>query len=285
MPHKEGVSSENTQPSHSRIASKLWIAIGIGIVVLVSFVIIIKMPDENTLNGVKLEYKSPGVSYRIGDGATSMANKYSGEAFGPHFAPIYITLFNKNNYSVSATVKCIGTSSSKIRFENIPPHEKINRSISVEVGAGGKYGEQVIAHIGSCSLIKVAPVNPEVQNAVIGSFTLAIPKKWTEYSGEEGYQLHLNYLEQFNQTYKHFAGTDDSWSFNPSAFQFKAFHVPGGEGSFMIVTFNVPHESNRIHTLKAQAEDKMRFRDSAQIHTEVHWLRFNREASPFWILY
>ena len=131
------------------------------IVLVAGVVATVMVSHENTLNGVKLEYSSPGVSYQIGGNATSMANRYSGEAFGPHYASVQVVLINKNNYPVAATVACIGDETSTIRFEAVPANGRARDATAVQVSVGGKYGDTVHASIDRCELRSVTAATPK----------------------------------------------------------------------------------------------------------------------------
>jgi hypothetical protein len=95
----------------------------------------------------------------------------------------------------------------------------------------------------------------DIRKAIVGSFTIDIPKGWTAYGTAEASILRREYLEQSKQIYQAFTGSDD-----PSKeIDIAAFHISRQEGTFAIVSFSIPPQTNLIQTLKDQVGDKMQF--------------------------
>ena len=102
---------------------------------------------------------------------------------------------------------------------------------------------------------ELAAPTAEAQKVLVGSFSIDIPKKWTEFSAGDAAVLRREYLKQIRQIYQHYSGSDDS----SKSVDIAAFHISNGEGFFAIVSFSVPPQSNLIQILKSQVGDKMNY--------------------------
>jgi hypothetical protein len=93
------------------------------------------------------------------------------------------------------------------------------------------------------------------KRVTVGVFEIKVPSEWTRFSLSESGQLRRQYAEQSRQIYQQFNGTDD-----PSkSVDIAAFHILRGSGSFVMISFSVPPQSNLIELLKSQVGDKMEF--------------------------
>ena len=90
----------------------------------------------------------------------------------------------------------------------------------------------------------------------VGAFSVKVPNEWTSFATSEAAALRSQYLEQSKQIYQQFSGgaVDPSKSVSISA-----FHIANDAGSFVIVSFTVPPQSDLIKLLKTQTPEKMDF--------------------------
>ena len=95
----------------------------------------------------------------------------------------------------------------------------------------------------------------ETGKVTVGTFTIDVPRAWKTFKSSEAASLRRQYMEQSRQIYQHYHGSDD-----PSkSVDIVGFHLPGTDGSFVIVSFTVPPQSNLIPLLKSQVNDKMNY--------------------------
>ena len=95
--------------------------------------------------------------------------------------------------------------------------------------------------------------NEDSLNIIVGAFTVKVPTDWTSFNASEATDLRRQYMAQSKEIYRQFSGSDD-----PSkSVDVAAFHISNDPGSFVIVSFTVPPQSNLITLLKSQVEDKM----------------------------
>jgi len=89
----------------------------------------------------------------------------------------------------------------------------------------------------------------------LGEFTVKVPTEWASFNASEAAALRRQYMDQSKQIYQQFNGADDP----AKSVDIAAFHILNDGGSFVIVSFTVPPQSNLIDLLKGQVGDKMDF--------------------------
>jgi hypothetical protein len=89
----------------------------------------------------------------------------------------------------------------------------------------------------------------------LGEFAVTVPTEWATFNVSEAAALRRQYLDQSKQIYQQFNGADDP----TKSVDIAAFHILNDVGSFVIVSFTVPPQSNLIDLLKSQVGDKMNF--------------------------
>lgn len=95
---------------------------------------------------------------------------------------------------------------------------------------------------------------PDARNVTVGAFTVKVPTEWKSFSASEAAELHRQYMAQSKEIYRQFSGS----SGDPSkSVDVVAFHIANDAGTFAIVSFTVPPQSDLISLLKGQVEDKM----------------------------
>jgi hypothetical protein len=87
----------------------------------------------------------------------------------------------------------------------------------------------------------------------LGAFILQVPLAWTRFSQSEISTLKSQYQEQSKQIYLQYSGSDD----NTKTVDIVAFHIFNNVGTFAIVSFSIPPQSDLIALLKSQIADKM----------------------------
>jgi hypothetical protein len=252
-------SSMNKEGAKKETRIVVGISTGIAFVMLIiGLVLTFIVPDAGTVNGVKLRWSSPGVSYQIGGNATSMARKYSGEAFGPYYASVQVSLSNKNDYPVSATVVCTGAGTSTIKFEEIPARGQADKTTTVEVSAGGRYGDTVHAHIDKCELTSVSPATstqqPALEKRVARFFDLKMPNGWKSFSEAELLQFARQYEEQSKDLFLQFHGRPEDY---PTLVQeVVGLASPDGSVTLAGVVMRIPPQANNyIETMFTRGQN------------------------------
>ena len=94
------------------------------------------------------------------------------------------------------------------------------------------------------------------QDVTVGAFTVKVPSAWRSFSTSESEQLQRQVVAQSKEIYRQYYGvtTDPASSVNIAA-----FHIAGAAGSFAIVSFKIPPQSDLINVLKNQAEEKAKW--------------------------
>lgn len=92
------------------------------------------------------------------------------------------------------------------------------------------------------------------KNVSIGSFVVSVESKWQDYTPSELDVFTRQYKEQSKQIYEQFSGQVEDPA---KSVDVAAFHINGDSGSFVIVAFTVPPQSDFISLLKSQVADKM----------------------------
>ena len=93
----------------------------------------------------------------------------------------------------------------------------------------------------------------DLQHVIVGTFALDVPTNWKRFNANEMDDLRRQYVTQSEEIYRQFSGSDDS----SKTVDVVAFHVENNAGSFVIVSFTVPPQSNLLTLLKSQVMDKM----------------------------
>lgn len=91
--------------------------------------------------------------------------------------------------------------------------------------------------------------------AVVGDFSISVPKDWTSFKAQEAANFEQQYQQQSRDIYQHFAGKDDP----TKSVRVTAFHTPGKNGIFVIVVMSLPAQANLIPMLKEQIQPKMQY--------------------------
>ena len=91
------------------------------------------------------------------------------------------------------------------------------------------------------------------QNASVGAFTVKVPNDWKAFSANETAQLRQQYIAQSQQMYRKYSGGRAD---RAKSVDIAAFHIAGDAGTFAIVSFAIPPQSDLINLLKNQVEDK-----------------------------
>ena len=90
-------------------------------------------------------------------------------------------------------------------------------------------------------------------NITVGAFTVRVPSNWSVFERGEISTLQQQYQEQSRQIYEQYSSEKD-----PSkSVDIAAFHILNDDGTFIIVSFTVPPQSDLIALLKSQISDKM----------------------------
>jgi hypothetical protein len=89
----------------------------------------------------------------------------------------------------------------------------------------------------------------------VGSFSVNVPTDWKKFTAQESIIFERQYRQQSREIYKHFSGGDDP----SSSVHVKAYHTPGNNGSFVIVSMSLPAQAELMPMLKKQIEPKMKY--------------------------
>ena len=90
-------------------------------------------------------------------------------------------------------------------------------------------------------------------NFALGAFTVRIPSNWSSLKHGEIFTLREQYQAQSKQIYEQYSQQKDP----TKPVDIAAFHILDDGGTFIIVSFAVPPQSNLIALLKSQITDKM----------------------------
>jgi hypothetical protein len=89
----------------------------------------------------------------------------------------------------------------------------------------------------------------------VGSFSVDVPTDWKKFTAQESAVFEREYRQQSREIYQHYAGGDD-----PSkSVHVAAYHTPGNNGSFVIVSMSLPAQADLMPMLKEQIEPKMKY--------------------------
>lgn len=94
------------------------------------------------------------------------------------------------------------------------------------------------------------------KSVAVGAFSAKVPNDWATFTTSETAALRSQYLEQSKQIYQRFSGGADDPSKSVSI---AAFHIAGDAGSFVIVPFTLPPNSDLIKLLQSEIPEKMDF--------------------------
>lgn len=98
----------------------------------------------------------------------------------------------------------------------------------------------------------IADSPTDVRDIVVGAFTVKVPSNWATFNTNEAAELRRQYLVQSEEIYRQFSGSND-----PSkTVDVVAFYILKGAGTFIVVSFTVPPQSDLIALLKSQVDEK-----------------------------
>lgn len=94
------------------------------------------------------------------------------------------------------------------------------------------------------------------RDVTVGAFTLKLPNDWRSFNASESDQLRRQYMSQSEEMYRQYsAGAPDP----AKSVHIAAFHITSDAGTFAIVSFTIPPQSDLINLLKNQAEEKAKW--------------------------
>lgn len=99
----------------------------------------------------------------------------------------------------------------------------------------------------------ITNIPADARNVTVGAFTVKVPTDWKSFNANETADLRQEYMAQSKEIYRQFSGSDDT----TKSVDVAAFHISNDVGSFVIVSFTVPPQSDLITLLKSQVKDKM----------------------------
>lgn len=117
--------------------------------------------DRKTLKGVRLWYTASSESFRIGgNGEAPLSKRYTveGLSFGETSVEVNVTVKNRNEDPVSATIVCKARPAETIRFELVPPGGEMKERRFMSGFYAGRIGEVVRPKIDGCALTSVSRV-------------------------------------------------------------------------------------------------------------------------------
>jgi hypothetical protein len=95
----------------------------------------------------------------------------------------------------------------------------------------------------------------DARDVTVGPFTFRVPSDWRSFSASESDQLRRQYMAQSEEIYRQYSGAP-----NPAkSVDIAAFHIAGDAGTFAIVSFTIPPQSDLVNLLKNQAEEKAKW--------------------------
>jgi hypothetical protein len=93
------------------------------------------------------------------------------------------------------------------------------------------------------------------ESVMVSSFSVDVPADWKKFTAQEAAIFEQQFQQQSREIYQHFAGGD-----NPSkSVHVAAYHTPGNNGSFVIVSMSLPAQADLMPMLKEQIEPKMKY--------------------------
>ena len=95
----------------------------------------------------------------------------------------------------------------------------------------------------------------KTQSVTVGGFSIEVPSDWKRFTAQESATFDRQYRQQSREVYQHFAGADDP----SSKVAVAAYHTPGKNGYFVIVSMSLPPQANLMPMLKQQIEPKMQY--------------------------
>ena len=93
------------------------------------------------------------------------------------------------------------------------------------------------------------------RDITVGAFTIKVPSNWISFSASDSDLLRRQYMSQSEEIYRQYSGAP-----NPTkSVDIAAFHIAGDSGTFVIVSFTIPPQSDLVNLLKNQAEEKAKW--------------------------
>lgn len=93
-------------------------------------------------------------------------------------------------------------------------------------------------------------------DGTVGVFTVKVPSAWRRFSTSESEQLQRQVVVQNKEIYRQYFGVTKDPAI---AVNIDAFNIEGNAGSFAIVSFTIPPQSDHINVLRNQAEEKAKW--------------------------
>lgn len=93
------------------------------------------------------------------------------------------------------------------------------------------------------------------QKFTVGAFSGEVPIDWRIFAETESDRLRQEYMAQSSAIYREYSGTLD----NVDQVNLAAYHIPDSSGTFVIVTFTIPPQSDLVNLLRNQADEKAKF--------------------------
>jgi hypothetical protein len=100
-----------------------------------------------------------------------------------------------------------------------------------------------------------ANTHPDARDVTVGAFTIKVPSDWRSFSASESDQFRRQFIAQSEEIYRQYSGAPDP----AKSVDIAAFHIAGNAGTFVIVSFTIPPQSDLVNLLKNQAEEKAKW--------------------------
>ncbi len=142
-------------------------------------------------------------------------------------------------------------------FDNHQPNNERKKTMKIKsiaiaiatIALAGAMHLSVLAQDKSTDSVKTT------ESVNVGSFSVDVPTDWKKFTAQESAIFERQYRQQSRDIYEHFAGGDD-----PSkSVHVAAYHTPGNNGSFVIVSMSLPAQADLMPMLKEQIEPKMKY--------------------------
>lgn len=96
----------------------------------------------------------------------------------------------------------------------------------------------------------------DARDVTVGAFTVKVPSDWQPFTASESDQLRRQFVSQSEEIYSQYSSeTPDP----AKSVYIAAFHIVGDAGTFAIVSFTIPPQSDLVNLLKNQAEEKAKW--------------------------
>jgi hypothetical protein len=95
----------------------------------------------------------------------------------------------------------------------------------------------------------------DARDVIVGAFTVKVPSDWRSFSASESDKLRREYMAQREEIYRQYSGAP----LPAKSVDIAAFHIGGDAGTFAIVSFTIPPQSDFVNLLKNQSEEKAKW--------------------------